>query len=189
VHGIRKEALFMSISAIGQDSHRFEAEGSSKPLLLGGVSIPGCVGLRGNSDADVVLHAITNAISGLHGTPVLGTMTDDLCVKEGITDSRIYLAKSLDLLVAHELTHLSISIEAARPHLASHIRRIRESIAGLLALPIGHVAVTATSGEGLTAFGRGEGIQAFAIMTAEGKGQARRGRSRRGGADISKGEP
>ena len=95
-------------------------------------------------------------------------MTDDLCLKEGITDSRIYLAKSRDLLVAHELTQLSISIEAARPHLASHIHRMRESIAGLLALPIGHVAVTATSGEGLTAFGRGEGIQAFAIITAEG---------------------
>ncbi len=157
----------MSISAIGQDSHRFDAEGSPKPLLLGGVCIPGCVGLLGNSDADVVLHAITNAISGLHGTPVLGKMTDDLCRKEGITDSRIYLVKSMELLVALELTHLSISIEAARPRLAPHITAMRESVAGLLKLPISHVAVTATSGEGLTAFGRGEGIQVFAIATAE----------------------
>ena len=176
----------MSISAIGQDSHRFEAEGSSlKPLLLGGVCIPECVGLQGNSDADVVLHAITNAISGLHGTPVLGTMTDDLCRKEGITDSRIYLAKSLDLLVAHELTHLSISIEAARPHLSSYLRRMRESIAGLLALPIGHVAVTATSGEGLTAFGRGEGIQTFAILTADEKRQVRTFIAGEDGAGLS----
>jgi 2-C-methyl-D-erythritol 2,4-cyclodiphosphate synthase len=157
----------MAISAIGQDSHRFEDEGSQKPLMLGGVRISGCVGLAGNSDADVVLHAITNAVSGLHGTPVLGTVTDDLCLNQGITDSRVYLARALDLLVNHRMTHVSISIEAARPRLAGHIQAMRESMAALLALSVDHVAVTATSGEGLTAFGRGEGIQVLAIATAE----------------------
>jgi 2-C-methyl-D-erythritol 2,4-cyclodiphosphate synthase len=157
----------MSISAIGQDSHRFEAEGSLNPLVLGGLPIPGCPGLAGNSDADVVLHAVTNAVSGLHGTPVLGAMTDELCLRQGITDSRVYLAKALELLGGLRLTHLSVSIEAARPHLAGHTAAMRESIASIAGIPVGHVAVTATSGEGLTAFGRGEGIQAFAIATAE----------------------
>ena len=157
----------MSISAVGQDSHRFEAVNSPKPLILGGISIPGCVGLLGNSDADVALHAITNALSGLHGTPVLGKITDDLCLHEGITDSRVYLAHALSLLVGYRLTHVSLSIEAARPHLSEHLLPMRESIARLLDLSIDHVAVTASSGEGLTAFGRGEGIQVFAIATAE----------------------
>ncbi len=159
----------MHISAIGQDSHRFEPEGSAKPLVLGGVVIPGCAGLAGNSDADVVLHAITNAISGLHGIPVLGAVSDDLCLKKGIRDSRIYCAKSLELLTAYRLVHVSVSIEAQRPHLAEHLPAMRESIAKLLSLPAHHVALTATSGEGLTAFGRGEGIQAFAVASAEKK--------------------
>ena len=158
----------MVISGLGQDSHRFENEGSSKPLLLGGIIIPGCVGLDGNSDADVVLHAITNAISGLHGIPVLGAVSDDLCLKQDIRDSRVYLAKSLELLTKHKVTHISISIEAKRPRLAEHLPAMRESVARLLALPVEHAAITATTGEGLTAFGRGEGIQAFALVTAEG---------------------
>ena len=158
---------FRHFSAIGQDSHRFEPEGSAKPLVLGGVTIPGCSGLAGNSDADVVLHAITNAISGLHGIPVLGAVSDELCLKKGICDSRVYLAKSLELLTKYRLVHLSVSIEAQRPLLAAHLPAMQGSIAGLLSLPPHHVALTATSGEGLTSFGRGEGIQVFAVASAE----------------------
>lgn len=156
----------MYVSAIGQDSHRFEPDGSSKPLMLGGVSIPGCVGLEGNSDADVVLHAITNAVSGVHGTPVLGAISDALCLTQGIRDSSVYLAKSLELLGSRSVVHVSLSIEAKRPKLAAHLPAIRESIARLLRISADHVAVTATSGEGLTSFGRGEGIQVFAVVTA-----------------------
>jgi 2-C-methyl-D-erythritol 2,4-cyclodiphosphate synthase len=161
----------MYISAIGQDSHRFEPEGSNKHLIIGGSFIPECVGLAGNSDADVVLHAITNAISGLHGVPVLGKTADDLCIKGGIRDSRVYLAKALELLTDYKLVHVSITVEAKRPRLAEHLHAIRESIAGLLSIPFAHVALTATSGEGLTAFGRGEGIQVFAIVTACSKSE------------------
>jgi 2-C-methyl-D-erythritol 2,4-cyclodiphosphate synthase len=156
----------MYLSAIGQDSHRFEGEHSQKPLFLGGVVIPDCPGLEGNSDADVVLHAITNAISGLHGTPVLGLISDDLCLKQGIRDSAVYLKKALALMGPRMLLHLSISIEARRPQLTPHLYSMRESIARICSLSIDHVAITATSGEGLTAFGRGEGIQVFAIASA-----------------------
>ena len=157
----------MFISAIGQDSHRFEPEDSAKPLVLGGVTIPGCVGLSGNSDADVVLHAITNAVSGLHGVPVLGALSDELCLKKGIRDSRVYLGRSLALLTKYRLVHVSVSIEAQRPRLAGHLQAMRESIARICLLTENHVALTATSGEGLTAFGRGEGIQAFAVVSAQ----------------------
>ena len=157
----------MYVSAIGQDSHRFDPEGSGKPLTLGGIVIPGCVGLAGNSDADVVLHAVTNAISGIHGTPIIGTIADDLCLKQGIKESAVYLNKAMELLKSSAIVHVSIAIEAKRPKLAGHLNAMRESIAGLLNIKVEHVAITVTSGEGLTGFGRGEGIQAFAIVSAQ----------------------
>lgn len=156
----------MYISAIGQDSHRFEPVGSSKPLMLGGVQLTGQRGLMGNSDADVVLHAITNAVSGISGVNILGKVSDDLCLKQGITDSRVYLCEALNTLGGWKLSHVSISIEARRPHLAEHIQEIRNSIAALLSLAVEHIGLTATSGEGLTEFGKGEGIQVFVIVSA-----------------------
>ena len=122
-------------TAIGQDSHRFEPEGSSKPLLLGSVEIPGCPGLTGNSDADVILHAITNAVSGISGVNILGKTADELCLKKGITDSRVYLQKALDTLTNYRITHVSISIEGKRPNLEAHIQDIKNSLAELLTLP------------------------------------------------------
>jgi 2-C-methyl-D-erythritol 2,4-cyclodiphosphate synthase len=155
------------IAAVGQDSHPFEPEGTAKPLVLGGVAIPGCPGLAGNSDADVVLHAVTNAVSGLHGVPVLGALSDELCLKKGIRDSRVYLGRSLALLTKYRLVHVSVSIEAQRPRLAGYLPAMRKSIARICSLTEDHVALTATSGEGLTAFGRGEGIQVFAVVSAQ----------------------
>lgn len=157
----------MFISSIGQDSHRFEPPESKKPLILGGVVIGGCPGLNGNSDADVLLHAITNAISGLSGVNILGKVSDELCLNKGITDSRVYLGEALKTLNGYRIVHVSISIEARRPHLAEHIFSIRSSVATLLALPIEHVGLTATTGEGLTSFGKGDGMQALVIMTAQ----------------------
>lgn len=153
-------------SAIGQDSHRFEPDGSEKPLMLGGVHIPDAPGLSGNSDADVVLHAICNALSGLSGVTVLGAVTDHMCTARGITDSCEYVKEALATLGTVRLTHMSISVEAKRPHLALYTAAIRDSVANLAGLPVEHVGFTATSGEGLTAFGRGEGIAVFVIASA-----------------------
>jgi len=163
----------VSVSAIGQDSHRFESNDSSKPLVLGGVTIPNCVGLEGNSDADVILHAVTNAVSGISGQNILGKISDDLC-RNGQTDSRVYLEKAVETLKAGEwkLTHVSISIEAKRPHLADHIPAIKKSIASILSLQENDIGLTATTGEGLTAFGRGEGIQALVIVSAVRAGRS-----------------
>jgi len=156
-------------TAIGQDSHRFEPDTSSKPLVLGGVIIPGCPGLCGNSDADVVLHAVTNAVSGISGINILGEISDNLCHKQGITDSRIYLEKALDTLTEYTVTHLSISMEGRRPKLAPHIDTLKKSLANMLGLTVSCVGITATTGEDLTEFGRGNGIQVFALITAQKK--------------------
>ena len=155
----------MQYAAIGQDSHRFEPEDSAKPLRLGGILIPGCPGLSGNSDADVVLHAVTNAVSGITGINILGTVSDRMCLDEGITDSLAYLQHALTFLNGRKPVHLSVSVECARPRLSPHIPEIREHLAGVLTLDPHHVGFTATTGEGLTAFGRGEGIFCTAILT------------------------
>ena len=154
-------------TGLGQDSHRFVEQGSNKPLMLGGVRIPGERGLEGNSDADVVLHAITNAVSGISGVNILGSVSDALCFDKGIVDSSCYLSKALETLEDYGLVHLSISIEAQTPRLAPHIEAIRESVARVCTLTLRDVGVTATSGEGLTSCGRGEGIAVMAIATAE----------------------
>ncbi len=134
--------------------------------MLGGVRIPDSPGLTGNSDADVILHALCNALSGLSGVNILGARTDTLCNEQGITDSSVYVREALSTLEGIELVHISVSVEARRPHLSGYINTIRQSIAALLSLPAGRVGLTATSGEGLTAFGRGDGIQAFVIASA-----------------------
>ena len=151
-------------AAIGQDSHRFE-ENLGKPLVLGGVLFPGEPGLLANSDGDVVLHAVTNAVSGITCVNVLGGPADELC-RAGIIDSAVYLQKALESLQGR-ISHLSISMECARPRITPRIPAMRENIARLLGVAPGSVGITATSGEGLTDFGRGLGISVFCIRTVE----------------------
>ena len=157
--------------AIGQDSHRFVnpdelAAQPRRPLILGGVILPGEPALSGNSDADVVLHALVNAISGLTGQNVLGARADRLCLEQGISDSAVYLREAMADLGDWQLCHISLSVEGQRPRLALWIDRIRLRLAELTGLTAADIGMTATSGEGLTAFGRGEGLQVFCLVTA-----------------------
>jgi 2-C-methyl-D-erythritol 2,4-cyclodiphosphate synthase len=160
------------ICSIGQDSHRFLTASAwdSQPqraLVLGGVVLPDELPLKGNSDADVLLHALINAISGISCINILGAHTDELCLKQGITDSSVFLAEALATLGKWQIVHLSFSIEGKKPHLSGWIPLIRQKVAALCAILPGDVGITATSGEGLTAFGRGEGLQVFCILTAK----------------------
>ncbi len=156
------------IAAIGQDSHRFDVDHQNKTLMLGGVAFIGEPPLQGNSDADVVLHAICNAISGISGVNILGKISDDLC-QQGETDSRDYVREALKYVTQHRLTHVSISVECQRPRITPKIPEMKQSIAELLGLQVSNIGITATSGEGLTDFGRGAGIQALVIISAEKK--------------------
>lgn len=153
--------------AIGQDSHRFTGPNANKKLVLGGVVIDGYPGLEGNSDADVVLHAITNAISGISCVNILGKRTDELCLGQGVTDSAVYLKEALGTLKNKEIIHVSISIEALIPKLSPYIESMRQSISAMLGIDANSVGITATSGEGLTEFGKGNGIYCTAIITAK----------------------
>lgn len=151
--------------AIGQDSHRFDFESKNKNLILGGVEFEGETPLLGNSDADVVLHAITNAISGITCTNILGKIADDMC-KSGITDSEEYVKEALKYL-NEKIVHLSISIECKTPKITPKIPPMRKNISRILDIPESSIGITATTGEGLTEFGKGNGISVFACITVE----------------------
>lgn len=153
---------------LGQDSHAFEPEGTDKPLILGGVVFPGQPGLLANSDGDVVLHAIFNALSQAIGKRSLGVYADPLN-KQGVTDSRVYLQVALDMVrqAGYTISNVGVSIEGRRPKIEPRALEMKRALAGLLGVGEDQVGITATSGEGLTAFGRGEGIQVFAIATLE----------------------
>ena len=155
----------ISVSTIGQDSHRFGDPKGGTVIRLGGVDIPFDKPVVANSDGDVVLHAITNAVSGFTGVNILGGEADKICLEQGIKDSSVYLEKALEYLKDGKIVHCSLTIECLRPKLMPHIPAMKESIAGLLGLPASSVGITATTGEGLTGFGRGEGIQVFCILT------------------------
>ena len=155
------------IVGIGQDSHRFDFEDKNKKLVLGGVIFDDAPPLDGNSDADVILHSITNAISGVTCVNILGAVSDDLCLNKGIKDSRVYLNEALKYLNGKKIVHISISIECLIPKISPKIPQIRKSISELLGIPESSVGITATTGEGLTQFGQGKGIQVFSCITVE----------------------
>ena len=151
--------------AIGQDSHRFDFDDKEKKLILGGVIFENSTPLSGNSDADVVLHSITNAVSGITCKNILGKVADDMC-KSGITDSEEYLKEALKYL-NEKIIHLSISIECKTPKISPKIEDMRKNIARILNITESSVGITATTGEGLTEFGKGNGISVFSIITVE----------------------
>jgi len=152
----------------GSDSHRFE-HSFSKPLILGGVQISDTGGLEANSDGDVVLHAFFNALSQATGGESLGYYADPL-YRQGVTDSREYLKVAVDMVrnAGCRVHNVGIMIEAARPRVPHEkVTEMKKAIAGLSGIKPESVGITFTSGEGLTSFGRGEGILVQVIVSLE----------------------
>lgn len=150
-------------TTIGQDSHRIESQ-KTKPLMLGGVEFEADYSLSANSDGDVVLHALTNAVSGATTYNVLGKVADKMC-KEGITDSKEYLKEALKEMNGIKIEHVSISIEALKPKFTPKIPEMRSSIANLLSVSEKSIGITATTGEGLTECGKGNGIFVTVLLS------------------------
>ena len=155
-------------TGIGQDSPRFLPADSTKPCILAGIIFDNVPGFMANSDGDVIYHAICNAISSLTGVLILGAIADDLCLKDGITDSEVYLREAMKTLGAQKITHVALSIEGKKPKLKERVLEMRANIARVMGLNVSQVGLTATTGEGLTDFGCGDGVQCFAIVTSEG---------------------
>ncbi len=154
-------------TGIGQDSHRFLPPDSSKPCILAGLIFNDISGFNANSDGDAIFHAICNAISSLTGILILGDIADDLCLKDGITDSEVYLKEAMKTLGKQRVVHVAITIEAKKPKIKPRLLEMRQNIARVMQIDLSQVGITATSGEGLTDFGCGDGVQAFVIVTTE----------------------
>lgn len=151
--------------AIGQDSHRINYDNTDKKLILAGVEFEENFSMLANSDGDVVMHAITNAVSGVTCKNILGKVADDMC-KSGITDSEEYLKEALKYLDGRIL-HLSISIECKVPKISPKIEEMRKNLARILNIGENCIGITATSGEELTEAGKGNGINVFTCITVE----------------------
>lgn len=146
----------------GYDVHALVAD---RKLTIGGVDIPFERGLAGHSDADVLLHAICDALIGAAGLGDIGTHFPDTDPRYKGADSRVLLREVARLIAADgfEVSNVDATIIAQAPKMAPHIPRMRNNIAEDLGLTPAHVNVKAKTAEHLGALGRGEGIAAQAV--------------------------
>lgn len=160
-----KEVRVIRIGS-GHDTHRL-AEG--RLLILGGVSIPSSRGLIGHSDADVVLHAVTDALLGAAGLGDIGDLYPDTDSKWKGADSRFFLTDTLAKLnpSGWRVVNLDVTIFAQEPKLGPIKGAIRESIAKLLGVSVDAVNVKAKTGERVGHIGRGEAIGCHAVVLIE----------------------
>ncbi len=158
---------------IGFDAHRFT---DGRPLRLGGVTIPHEKGLAGHSDADVLIHAVVDALLGAAALGNIGTHFPDTDPRWKDAPSERFLTGALSLLGerGYRVVNVDASVIAERPLLNPHIPEIRARLAGTLGVDADAVSVKATTAEGLGALGRAEGIACFAVaLVASGEGEAR----------------
>ncbi|MEY2561294.1 MAG: 2-C-methyl-D-erythritol 2,4-cyclodiphosphate synthase [Verrucomicrobiota bacterium] len=156
----------MTRSGIGYDAHRLAP---GRKLILGGVEIPHDRGLDGHSDADVLCHAIADALLGAVGESDIGHHFPN-------TDESIRGISSLEILqrtnallgrMRARAVNVDATLIAEAPKIAPHIPAMREQIAAALNLEPKRVSIKATTNEGLGAIGRGEGMAAMAVATVE----------------------
>jgi 2-C-methyl-D-erythritol 2,4-cyclodiphosphate synthase len=148
---------------IGYDVHRFE---DGRPFVLGGVEFPGDTGLAGHSDADVLLHAVIDALLGAAGLGDIGQHFPPSDPRWEGVGSLDLLARTLTLVneTGFSVGNVDSTVIAERPRLTGRIPAMRERIASVLEIDGGCVNVKATTHEGLGTLGRGEGIAAMAVV-------------------------
>ncbi len=154
----------MNRTGIGWDSHRLVA---GRPLVLGGVRLESEVGLEGHSDADVLTHAVIDALLGAAGLDDIGTHFPDTDPRFKDADS-IALLEEAGRLVAQAglaVVNVDATVMLEAPKIGSHRALMRERLATALGLEPSQVNVKATTGEGMDAVGRGEGAAAIAVAT------------------------
>jgi len=149
---------------IGQDSHKFSSN-KNKKLILGGFKIENETGFDANSDGDVILHALFNALSTAIGSKSLGFYADRM-YKKGITDSKKYLEFILNKVKErnYKISNVAIMLEGKKPNIDKHIDKIKSSLSKILKIKKENIGIAATSGDELTEFGKGKGMQCFVVV-------------------------
>jgi len=153
---------------IGQDSHKLKGKNKKmkKSLILGGVEIGQGYYLKADSDGDVVIHALCNALN-----TAIGYGSFDLYARpmfnQGIYDSKEYLRVALGMVKqkGYKINNVSFMVEAQKPKLENCREKICRSLAKLLGINEERIGMAFTSGENLTSFGKGKGIQVFCIVS------------------------
>lgn len=145
---------------LGFDSHAFE---KGKPLKLGGLEIDFPLGLKGHSDADVLLHAITDAILGALGEPDIGQLFSDKDPKWKGADSRLFLQEALKRMKdkGYRISNLDCVLIADQPKIAPHKDAIRKSLSELIRVPLEYISIKGKSREG---FCKDDGIACFCTI-------------------------
>jgi 2-C-methyl-D-erythritol 2,4-cyclodiphosphate synthase len=148
---------------IGYDVHKL-VEG--RKLVLGGVEIPFSKGLLGHSDADVLIHAVCDAILGALGEGDLGKLFPDSDPRYKNVSSTYFLENVVSLTRKQnfEVNHLDSVILAEKPRLVDYLEKMRENLAHFTQQPLSRVNIKAKKGEGLGFIGREEGIVAQAVV-------------------------
>ena len=156
----------MTRFGFGYDIHRFAPD---RKLILGGVQIPSELGLLGHSDADVLLHAICDALLGAAALGDIGHHFPDTDPRFKGASSLSFLAATRELLVAggYRIVNVDTTVVLQSPKIASHVPAMRQEIAKALNLGVDQVSVKATTNEGLGSLGAGEGCAAYAVATIE----------------------
>lgn len=147
----------------GFDVHRFQR---GRKLILGGVEIPHALGLIGHSDADVLLHALMNALLGAMGKGDIGTHFPDTDPRyKGISSARL-LERVLKMAERENfrLINGDLTVIAEKPRLAPYVKKIRAKLAGLLSVPPQRINLKAVTTEGLGWIGQGKGMAATAVV-------------------------
>jgi 2-C-methyl-D-erythritol 2,4-cyclodiphosphate synthase len=159
----------MTLVGIGFDSHRLVA---GRKLVIGGVEIAYERGLDGHSDADVLAHAVIDALLGAAGMEDIGARFPDTDERWRDADSMALLASVLDSVHAagFELVNVDCTVIMEAPKLAPHRQKIRERLSEVLELEPTRVNVKASTGEGMGFVGRGEGVAALAVASLRDAG-------------------
>jgi len=151
---------------IGYDIHRLQ---SGRRLVLGGVEFPGPVGLAGHSDADVVLHAVADAILGAAGLGDIGEHFPDKSEKWRDADSAVILSSTVAMAAERSLAvhNVDVNVVAQTPRIGARKGPMRQKVASLLGVPTERVSIKARSAEGLGPVGRMEAIEVQAVVLLE----------------------
>ena len=153
-------------SGIGYDTHRF-AEG--RKLMLGGVEVPHVRGLEGHSDADVLTHAIADALLGAIGERDIGHHFPN--TEEAIRGiSSLEILQRVGEILAQKkcrIVNVDATLIAEAPKIGPHLEAMRGTISAVLGIDVLRVGIKATTNEGMGALGRGEGIAALAVASVE----------------------
>lgn len=158
----------------GVDVHRFAAD-PERALRLGGVVVPGAPGLEGHSDADVLLHAVADAVLGAAGLGDLGSRFGSADPAYAGADSAVFVRQALRWAAADgwRVGNVDATVVAQRPRLAPHRDAIAASLAALLGVESTAASVKATTTDGLGFLGRGEGICCLATVLLQREPGAR----------------